>query len=403
LHKIVSSLLVYFISQMCSALEFGGEIKLQQVLARTKGHSLQASLGVQDYSLHRSNMRLLLDHQESRWSFDLDYLLTLDYSDDLSPLKLTTSPFATDNNYFDWQSTIDESDSSELIHLIDRGSIKYSADQWVIKIGRQALTWGNGVVFHPMDLFNPFSPNAKDTSYKPGIDAAYGQYLFENGDDLQWFYVPGNDELFADDSHSVAAKYLKFFDGKQFEILVAENHGLNVLGFGFSGPIGDAIWKFDLVSGEREFDSSAFSFDLNLHYSWMWGERPVSGFIEFYQNGYADNSIQNLTQLSMDLMRRLERGQTFTLGKNNLAFGAQIQWSPLVIVSANLIRQLNDSSSLLLATLTFNLSQSSNLIAGLQLTEGSDGTEYGGYYVDDNQQVIADPGNQIYLRYEWYF
>ncbi len=41
-----------------------------------------------------------------------------------------------------------------------------------------------------MDLFDPFAPDATDTEYKPGTDMLYGQYLFDDGSDLQAVIVP---------------------------------------------------------------------------------------------------------------------------------------------------------------------------------------------------------------------
>ena len=45
-------------------------------------------------------------------------------------------------------------------------------------------------MFHPGDILAPFAPNATDTSYKPGVDMLYGQYLFASGADLQAVWVP---------------------------------------------------------------------------------------------------------------------------------------------------------------------------------------------------------------------
>jgi hypothetical protein len=59
-----------------------------------------------------------------------------------------------------------------------------------VRVGRQALTWGSGLVFRPMDLFNPFSPTATDTEYKPGADMVYVQQVFADGSDLQLIVVP---------------------------------------------------------------------------------------------------------------------------------------------------------------------------------------------------------------------
>ena len=36
-----------------------------------------------------------------------------------------------------------------------------------------------------MDVFNPFDPAAVDKEYKTGDDMLYGQYLLNNGNDMQ--------------------------------------------------------------------------------------------------------------------------------------------------------------------------------------------------------------------------
>ena len=54
-----------------------------------------------------------------------------------------------------------------------------------LRFGRQALSWGNGLFYAPMDLVNPFDPAAIDTEYKAGDDMLYLQYLQDSGNDLQ--------------------------------------------------------------------------------------------------------------------------------------------------------------------------------------------------------------------------
>jgi len=57
----------------------------------------------------------------------------------------------------------------------------------------QFISWGNGMVFTPVDIFNPFDPAAVDKEYKTGDDMLYGQYLFSNGNDLQGVAVVRRD------------------------------------------------------------------------------------------------------------------------------------------------------------------------------------------------------------------
>ena len=81
-------------------------------------------------------------------------------------------------------------DHAELIGRLDRASIGYTGDRLVVRLGRQALSWGNGLVFQVLDLFDPFPPNVLDTDYKPGRDMLTAQWRLPGGD-LQAIVVPG--------------------------------------------------------------------------------------------------------------------------------------------------------------------------------------------------------------------
>lgn len=54
----------------------------------------------------------------------------------------------------------------------DRLSATYEQGPVRATVGRQAITFGHGMFFTPMDLVNPFFPTAVDQEYKPGVDAA---------------------------------------------------------------------------------------------------------------------------------------------------------------------------------------------------------------------------------------
>ena len=58
-----------------------------------------------------------------------------------------------------------------------------------LSIGRQAVTWGNGYVFNPMDLVNPFPPTDIERDYKIGSDMVIGLVNLGTSGDLQLVYV----------------------------------------------------------------------------------------------------------------------------------------------------------------------------------------------------------------------
>ena len=62
-------------------------------------------------------------------------------------------------------------------------------DHWAVTVGRQAVSWGSGIVFQPLDPFNPFAPTAVDRDYKAGDDLVLIERLFDNGHDAQLLRV----------------------------------------------------------------------------------------------------------------------------------------------------------------------------------------------------------------------
>ncbi len=54
---------------------------------------------------------------------------------------------------------------------MDRLNMRVELGPVRITAGRQAITFGQGTSFTPMDLVAPFTPATLDTSYKPGVDA----------------------------------------------------------------------------------------------------------------------------------------------------------------------------------------------------------------------------------------
>ena len=79
-----------------------------------------------------------------------------------------------------------------MFHRLDRLSLTFTPSWGLVRIGRQAVTWGNGLVFNPMDLFNPFAPTAVQRDYKIGEDMAYAQVPIGMAE-TQLLYLPRRD------------------------------------------------------------------------------------------------------------------------------------------------------------------------------------------------------------------
>ena len=63
------------------------------------------------------------------------------------------------------------SDGLQVQGRVDRALLRAETGSVTTTLGRQAISFGNSLVFTPLDLVNPFTPAVIDQEYKPGVDA----------------------------------------------------------------------------------------------------------------------------------------------------------------------------------------------------------------------------------------
>jgi hypothetical protein len=154
-----------------------------------------------------------------------------------------------DRRLMDLTSTIDEDEGHVTYHRLDRLALTLTPEWGMVRIGRQAVTWGNGLLFNPMDLFNPFSPTDIERDYKVGDDMVYTQFTAEGMGEFQFLYVPRRNPISGEvewEQSSLAGKLHFFRDTTEFDIMVAEHYRDAVLGLGSLAP----GWYVDIF-GQR--------------------------------------------------------------------------------------------------------------------------------------------------------
>jgi len=380
--------------------EFGGHTKLRAVGQTYPSDSLLHDLFGSSSVDTQGDLRLNLEHRQSGWTFNTNYQLAV----------LNGETFILPNDsrrLFDLTSVIDQGSESALVHRLDRLWVGYTSEKAVVRFGRQALSWGNGMFYAPMDLVNPFDPAAVDTEYKAGDDMLYLQYLRDSGADIQGAYVIRRDYLSGDvdsDAATIATKYHGFRGEGEFDVLVARHYGDNVLGLGASHAIGGAIWSGDLVVTDTDLDTIV-QLSTNLSYSWNWGSKNMSGVVEYHFNGFGQHS-GNYDPLSLvgnpDLLLRLGRGESFTIGRHYLAGSVLIEMTPLWSISPTLLMNASDPSGLLQLITNYSLSDNMALLGSLNFALGSNGSEFGGIETGvPNRYLSTDAG--VFAQWAWYF
>ena len=218
-------LVVLFLAGLAGAEELrhevGGHGKLRTVGQWFPDDSLYRDVAGSSALDMAGELRLKLNSRKGRWTFDAAWQLVGISAD---TLPLTGLP-SDDRRLFDLTDVINESHNEALLHRLDRLWLGYASETTVLRFGRQALSWGNGLFYAPMDLVNPFDPAAIDTEYKVGDDMAYLQYLRADGDDVQAAWVLRRDPLTGDveaDEATIAIKYHGFAGQGEYDVLEHE-------------------------------------------------------------------------------------------------------------------------------------------------------------------------------------
>jgi len=264
-----ASVILFFVTLLAgnaAAFELRGHIKPQWKTTNIPGDSL-----LQDFSddpAHDTALdtRLNLSSSSGDWSWRSDYQLQARQGDLLELQQRypqfgfnTTALTDDDRRVFDLSHNISERNDRVIAHRLDRLYLGHTSEKTVLKIGRQAVSWGNGLIYNPVDFFNPFDPAAVDTEYKTGDDMLYAQYLQDSGNDFQavWVGRRDDDDDVTQDVSSLALKYHFFLDASEFDVLVAEHYDDQIVALGAVVDSGGAIWLGDILLTET--DGAQFS------------------------------------------------------------------------------------------------------------------------------------------------
>ncbi len=385
-----------------------GRLEVQDIGLFSRGGSIDAALGPEDRDDALANFRLTWEPTWGRWGAQVHYVVSAEYGPDAELARashgLLPTPPAT---MFNLTGVIADQGQVFATQGLDRLNLSYSTQDLVVRVGRQALTWGSGLVFRPMDLFDPFSPSATDTEYKPGTDMIYVQRLFADGSDLQVIVAPRPDHTGRAptvDASSAALHYHTTLFGHATTWLLARDHGDWVAGAGVNGGLGGATWNVEVVPTFVDHGGTYVSAIANISDATTIFGRNATVFAEYFHNGFGvSGGRYTLTDLPAPLLARLERGQVFNTRSDYLAAGLTLEITPLFSLSPTVIAGLNDGSLLALVAGTYSLGDNLTLVGGFEVPLGPSGTEFGGLPVAPGSSLAVAPPGQIYVQLRRYF
>ena len=400
--------------------QWGGHFKVMGEVSLPDDESFFQPVGTGPYYDGHINLRLKNKTFYAKWGyFETHYEAIVSGGDTRRKMKaieelypdlfenslMFTRPLNDDHRLMDLTKTIKEDNNYIFYHRLDRFSLTLQPQWGTVRIGRQALTWGNGFLFNPMDLFNPFAPTDIVRDYKVGDDMATAQFDANKIGEFQLLYVPRRDP----ESHnvtweqsSIAAKFHFALGTTEFDIMTARHYQDEVIGLGSTGYLKEAAWRLDATYTFLDDDSSRdgfLSLVANIDYSWVWWSKNFYGLIEFYFNDLGNNRYAE-AYTDPDIAKRLARGEVFTLGRTYLSGEIQLELHPLFNIYLTLINNMADPSGIIQPRAIWDMTRNVQLTLGANINYGGTGTEYGGFKTSQTDFLNKSPDNAfLWLTY----
>ncbi len=277
-------------------------------------------------------------------------------------------------------------DDAQALLWLDRCNVKIALGAMDLTIGRQAVTFGKAHFWNPLDVYLPFDPNQFDRDYKPGVDALRADLPLGDFSGITLVGVLGrevddagsyvNEDRTFDASwygSSILGRVFTNHGGWDLALQGGKIYGGYQVGGGLVGEIrgvevrAEAVWF--LAQDSPPFDPPSMGDLFEDHPAAVIGlgrrfENSLILEIEYLFNGGGESEDFNRAAV------RLERGAIRHMGRHLAGLLASYELTPLVVGQLTALYALSDGSLSIQPSMTFSLSNNSELLAGAGLYFG---------------------------------
>jgi hypothetical protein len=289
-----------------------------------------------------------------------------------------------DVGFFDLTAVLASGQSYILKTQADRLFAEYSAGKLNLRLGRQRINWGMGLVWNPNDIFNAFSYFDFDYEERPGSDAIRAEYYTGLSSSIQAAMSFDHTR-----KPTAAAMYRFTYGGYDIQLMGGKTPSDWVIGSGWAGDIrgagfrGEAsyfvpcdpdsrIGKLLLATAELDY---TFRNSLYVH----------GGFL-YNSNGTTGPAGQGSVLFGREVSARF-----FTPARYSVFSQISYPFSPILTAGLACIFNPGDYSVFINPSVDLSVSDNWQLLLTGQIFTGDPGSEFGGY------------GGMAYLRLKYSF
>ena len=240
----------------------------------------------------------------------------------------------------------------------DRLFLQTSFGNHTLRVGRQAISFGHGMVFNPMDLVQPFSIATIDNEYKAGIDAVrLDSYFGMMGQVTGVIAYAGSWDR---DGLTAVLNAQGTIGLTDISVFAGSVRSDVVLGTGLVSSVGAVGLHSDVTLTLPETDEDPF---VRVTTGALW--RPFSSssvtMEYYYQSLGASDASGYLDFASSD---RYARGELWVMGQHYATIGWGQELTALSMLNAAFIANLKDASMMVSPSLSVSVSDNVQMVAG---------------------------------------
>ncbi len=329
--------------------------------------------------------RLTFDVYGDGWSISVHPQLTVQPGAGASAVSIaqtgTDIPEAVDVS---WEAV----DDPDLLLQVRADRLMFEVEEGPVRaaVGRQAITFGHGLFFTPLDLVNPFFPTVVDQEYKPGVDAARVDAWFGAGQVTVTSAYRGDWDLEGMVHAAYVQQTVGVWDIGLFGALAHDDRvgGLSLAGS--AGPVSlhaDASLTLPSVQAEDPFVRAVVGAQGTVTPT-----TQIMGEVYIQTNGVTDSS-DYLDQVGGP---RYGRAELWLVGRTYAALSVSQEIQPMLSASLFAMANVEDGSALLGPGLAWNVSDNVTTSVGGYLGVGQRPVDYQVEDYDDPLSAINELG-----------
>ena len=327
-------------------------------------------------SADQQSLRLMLDeaNDNNEWSAQVkiarQHVSDIRFNDNHS-----SDLFRYDKLAGTWIDEKESNNATRIGYEVDRAVYKQRFKNSTLAVGRQAVDWGSGRFWQPLNVFGAFAPTDLDTDYKPGIDAARLDWFPSGFSSLTAVYTFSDNDVAAVNNYKSAALHYRSQVGEQSEYALVAGGiiGNSVFGGSFESSWAGMGWRVEgLLTQFSTAEKDSLFWVAGIDYQFSGGTLMTA---EWYDNSRGANSVTSLSNLPTDNL--LKYGLQQYRSQNVLGITLSKTLSPLLQGSYSLFASpLNDvdgqtdTSLLHQFNVTYSVNDESDLLFSLLFASG---------------------------------